>query len=557
MATSRPTDKREAWERDPRLAKAREPLPTPVIIGIVAGVAGLILLISGLVWWGIGKKLLPWPLVLLILGVAGVAAYVVTNRRQLADFWRVRSSRQIVNSAAFALFVLGIVVLINIIGARHRWRHDFSESKQYTLAEQTLKILRELDKPVELIAFVSPDYYNAEEIRSRLREYDIASPKLKVTIYDPKTNFDKVKEYGIQFDGTIIVKCGDKKEEVTGGSEEQITSAILAVSSGEKNKVYFLAGHGEKPLDSYEDDGLASLKRNLENQQYEAKELVLMKEKEPKVPADCDVLCIIGPQRKLFPKEVDAIKKYLEQGGCALICVEPPPAPSLNEILEAHGVKALDGEVIDPVTNLWGQWAIPLVVRPESHEITRNLPSLFFPTARALEVEEEESEPSYPGGPPPPPKKKGVELLLTSDSAWLETNLQPGKPPVKDPGERSGRLCLAVAVDEGKKEEKPPWAKDEEEESEGPSTRLVVVGDADFLTQRIARLTDVGLFFGLKSIAWLAKQKKLVSIPPKEKKDYRLVVSGNQLKLVIILIFLVPVLVLLAGVGVWLLRRGG
>ena len=58
MATSRPTDKREAWERDPRLAKAREPLPTPVIIGIVAGVAGLILLISGLVWWGIGKKLI-------------------------------------------------------------------------------------------------------------------------------------------------------------------------------------------------------------------------------------------------------------------------------------------------------------------------------------------------------------------------------------------------------------------------------------------------------------------------------------------------------------------
>ncbi|MBC7288821.1 MAG: GldG family protein, partial [Armatimonadetes bacterium] len=489
----------------------------------------------------------------------GVAAYVVTNKEQLRAFWRQRASRQVMNSAAFAVFVLGIVVLANIIFARHRFRHDFSESKQYTLSEQTIKILKQLDKPVELIAFVSPDYYNSEEIRARLREYDIASPKTHVTVYDPKMNFDKVKEYGIQFDGTIVVKCGDKKEEVTGGSEEQITSAILAVSRGEKTQVYFLSGHGEKPLDSYDEDGLASLKRNLENQQYEAKELTLIAQKEPKIPEKCAVLCIIGPKSRLFDKEIEAIKKYLDQGGNLFVCLEPPPAPDLHEILEPHGIKALSGYVIDPVTNLWGQWGIPLVVRPEQHEITRGLSAIFFPGVCALEVKEEQSQPSYPGGPPPPPRKKGTELLLSSDSAWLDTNFTPGKQPVKDPGERSGRLCLAAAVDEGQESEKPPWAPPEEQEQskEGPATRIVVVGDSDFLTQRLTALTDVGLVFGLKAIAWLAKEQKLVSIPPKEKKDYKLVVSGNQLKVVVILIFLVPVAVLLAGVGVWVLRRGG
>ncbi len=545
---------------DPRLLAQRQPIPAPILAGMISGAVGLALIVVGVMWWVVSKKLIPWPLVLLIIGAAGVAAYVITNRAQLRNAWRQRTARQMANSASFAFFVLGILVLVNIIGARHHWRHDFTESKQYSLSEQTLKILRGLEKPVQLIAFVSPDYYNSDEIRSRLREYDIASAKTKVTIYDPKTNIDKAKEFDIRFDGTIIVKCGDKKEEVTGGSEEQLTSAILAVTKGEKTKVYFLSGHGEKRIDSYAEDGMADLKTNLENQQYEVKDLVLLKEKEPKVPADCAVLCIIGPMQKLSDKEISAIKKYLEQGGKALIALEPPPAPDLHEILDDYGVKALNGFVVDPGSSFYGNAGIPLVVQPEEHEITRGLQGLFFPGARAFEIEEEEApEPSYPGAPPPPPRKKADELLLTSDLAWLETTIKPGSTPKKDPGEQSGRLCLAAAVDLSKKKKPTPpgMPPQEEEEEEGPGTRIVVVGDADFLTRSITSISPMNLVFGLKSIAWLAKEEKLVSIPPKETTERRLVLSSSQLKLTIIIIFAIPLLILFAGVGVWVLRRGG
>jgi hypothetical protein len=412
------------------------------------------------------------------------------------------------------------------------------------------------------VAFITPEYYNAQEVQARLREYDIASDKVHVQVYDPKTHMDKVREFGIQFDGTIVVRCGDKKEEVTGGSEEQLTSAILAVSKGEKTKIYFLSGHAEHPLDSYEDNGLGSLKRNLENQQYEVKELVLLKEKQPTVPADCAVLCIIGPQRPLMKQEIDAINKYLDQGGKAFVCVDIPPAPSLNEILQRHGVRVLDGVVFDPVTNLWGNIGIPLVVQPEQHEVTRNLQAFFFPGTRAFEVEQSQSQapPSYPGAPPPPPQKKGTELLFTSESAWLSTSWKPGTQPKKQPGERSGRLCLAVAVDESKPAPPPTppgVPPPEEQQAQGPGTRIIAVGDSDFLTQRVTALSDIGLVFALKSIAWLAKEEKLVSIPPKEKRDYTLVVSGNQLKVVVILVFALPVLALATGAAVWLARRGG
>lgn len=545
---------------DPRLAARREPVAPVVLAGMIAGAAGVALAIVGVLWWAVSNKFMPGPLVVLIVGAGGIVFYVVTNRQRLRELTRQRAARQTVNSASFAFFVLGIIVLINIIGARHHWRHDFTENKQFSLSEQTLKILRGLDKTVELIAFVSPDYYNADEIRSRLREYDIASAKTKVLIYDPQTNIDKAKEFDVRFDGTIFVKCGDKREEVTGGSEEQITSAILAVTKGEKTKVYFLSGHGEKRIDSYADDGLADLKANLENQQYEVKDLVLLKEKQPKVPADCAVLCIIGPTQPLAKQEIEAIKKYLDQGGKLLVALEPPPAPDLHEILEPYGVKPLSGVVIDPQVNFFGNAGIPLVVQPEEHEVTRKLQGLFFPGVRALEIEESEpEEPPYPGGPPPTPTKKADELLMSSDGAWVETNLKPGTQPKKDAGERSGRLCFAAAVDLSKKKKPPtpPGMPPPEEEEEGPGTRIVVVGDSDFLTRNITSISPAGLFFGLKAIAWLAKEEKLVSIPAKERTERRMVLSGGQLKLAVIITFVIPILILLAGIGVWVTRRGG
>lgn len=552
-------DPRLTSGRDPRLERQREPLPPAVLAGIVSGVAGLALVIVALLWWVVAKKFVGAPLVLLILAVVALVVYAVTNAERLRTVWRQRSARQFANSATFALLVLGIVVLVNIIGARHHWRYDLTQNKQYSLSEQTVTILRGLDKPVQITAFVSPDYYNAEEIRSRLREYDIASAKTKVTIYDPKTSMDKVKEYDVRYDGTIIVTCADKKEEVTGGSEEQLTSAILAVTKGEKTKVYFLAGHGEKRIEGMDENSIADIKSNLENQQYDVQELVLLQQKEPAVPGDCAVLCIVGPQQPLADKEIAAIKKYLDQAGKLFVALEVPPAPDLHEILEPHGITPLNGVVLDPVSNLWGNIGIPLVVHPEQHDITAGQEAIFFPGARALEVAEEvPQEQPYPGGPPPQPTKKGVELLLTGESAWLDTNFKPGTEPKSDPGERSGRLCLAVAVDESKqKPPTPPGMPPPPDEEEQEGARLVVVGDSDFLTQNIRNISPVGIVFALKSIAWLAKEDKLVSIPPKEPTDRRMVLSGGQLKLTIILIFLVPVLILLAGIVVWVMRRGG
>ena len=149
---------------------------------------------------------------------------------------------------------------------------------------------------------------------------------------------------------------------------------------------------------------------------------------------------------------------------------------------------------------------------------------------------------------------------MSSEQSWIDTNFKPGVVPQKPAGARTGKLVLAAKVDESTTPPPPPTAPGmppQPTPPAGPGTRLVVIGDIDFLTPRVGELARIGLAFALKSVAWLAKDEKLISIPPKEKKDRTIQLAGVQAKVIMILVFAVPALILLAGISVYVLRRRG
>jgi len=516
----------------------------------IGGWLGLLAIIGGLVWAAVVKHLGAAPLGLVIGGAALGLLWLVVNIAKLTAVAKGRQARLIFDSAAFILVILGIVVLINYIGVRHHIRKDMTKSQQFSLSEQTHKVAQDLSKEIKLIAFISREYYRGPELRDRLREYEMLSPKIKVEEYDPKTDFSKQKEYDAS-DGLIVVELGDRQEKVYGGSEEQITSAILAVSQGKKTKAYFLQGHGENPLEGNTPNSVATLKGNLENQQYDVQTLSLMAQKRPQVPADCAVLVIIGPQRPLDEKEVKAIKDYLQQGGKVFIAVGPPPAPGLKEILTSYGITPLDGMVMDPQMSLWGQINVPMVNAPASHKITRNLGAVILPVTRAFALQS--TAPQYPGAPPPPGPHP-VALLESSSAAWLETTLK-GQPK-KDPGEQGGPLVMAALVDETTP--LSPTMPGMPPPPSGNGMRLVVVGTPVLVSDTLIQQgVDIGVVFALKSIAWLVENEKLISIPPKDTTPNRITVSDRQRNLAIVVVCLLPALIMLTGVTVWWRRRRG
>ncbi len=517
----------------------------------VGGWLGVIAIIVGLLWAAVVKSFSLVPLVVIIGGAALGLFWLIVNIAKVIATARGRQSKLILNSAAFIVVILGVVVLVNYMAARHHVRTDLTKSKQYSLSEQTRKVAQGLEQDIKLVAFVSPDYYRGPEVRDLLREYEMLSPRISVEEYDPKTNFTKLKEYDVQVDGTVIVKAGEKTERVMSPSEEQLTSALLAVSRGEKTKIYFLTGHGEGALEGTGPKVVGTLKRSLESQQYQVETLSLMAMEQPQVPGDCAAVVIIGPSQPLHEKEIGALKQYLAFGGKLLAAVDPPPAPGLKELLADYGITPLDGIVVDPQLSLWGQVNVPMVTAPASHEITRNLGAVILPVTRAFALEAPQ-QPQYPGAPPPQPS--ATALLSSSPAAWLETELEGTVQ--KDPGERTGPLVMAALVD--KTSPPPPMMPGMAPPPREDGVRMVVVGTSIMMSDDLVQQgVDSGVYFALKSIAWLVENEKLISIPPKDTMPSYVTLSDRQRNAAIIAVFALPALVMLAGAVVWWGRRRG
>jgi ABC-type uncharacterized transport system involved in gliding motility auxiliary subunit len=376
---------------------------------------------------------------------------------------------------------------------------------------------------------------------------------------------DKARENNVSVDGMVIVKAGDKKEDVMGGDEERLTSAILAVTTGEKTKVFFLTGHGEFDPTEMGQDSVNDIKRGLESQQYAVESFSMFNEAKPGIPDDAAAVIIAGAQHPLKDAEMDALAKYADQGGKLFIALSTAAgAPNFDRILSSRGVKPLPGAIMEPnAQHNAGGPALPAVLKPEPHEVTARLQGLVLPMAGALEVEEApEPPPSYPGAPPPPTNQKAVALLKTSAEAWLDAAAEGGKGnETRDGEERTGPLVMAAAIDESKKEtppQQPGMPPQPEEAGEGPGTRIVVVANAEFLTDRLiesARLW-ANAAFALNSINWLVGNEKLISIPPKETETPYLTMVGAQKAIAAVLtLFVVPGLIVIAGGLVWWRRR--
>ena len=79
--------------------------------------------------------------------------------------------------------MLAILVAINYLASRHNKRWDLTAAKQFSLSDQTKKVLQGLQKPVHVRVFgrsrrISPRF------RERLDEYQYQSKQLNVEYID-------------------------------------------------------------------------------------------------------------------------------------------------------------------------------------------------------------------------------------------------------------------------------------------------------------------------------------------------------------------------------------
>jgi ABC-type uncharacterized transport system involved in gliding motility auxiliary subunit len=304
--------------------------------------------------------------------------------------------------------------------------------------------------------------------------------------------------------------------------------------------VCFTLGSGEHAITDTERDGYSNLKDLVEKNTYKTETLKLLEKAD--IPSTCTILVVGGPHRDYIQPVVAAIKNYVENGGRALILMDPPlkfarqeidDNQALLDVLAGWGVKVDKDLVLDTsgVGQLFGLGPeFPLVTNYGSHAIVREMkdtPS-GFPISRSLEVTKGD--------------KTAVEKLFsTTDNSFATVNL--ASPEIKQgKDDKKGPLVLGAAgtYTTGK---------------ETGNGRFVVVGSSRWVANNFLRFNG-NRDLVLNMLNWLSSDEDLISIRPKEPEDRRLTMTARQMNMVFYeSVLFLPLLVVMAGVGVWWRRR--
>jgi gliding motility-associatede transport system auxiliary component len=502
---------------------------------------GIACLVAGYLRFTIQNELLLTAKILLIAGGVLTLAAAVIGYRAFFAFFSKRSSQLGSNAIILSVAVLAILVVLNFLSFRHSKRFDLTSEKLFSLSDQTRKVVGGLQKDVNVVRFARPTDTtpDSQHFSDLMIEYKHLSPHFKFQEVNPQEKPDVAQQYGAKRINDVIVASGDQKVPLEGGfegggiSEADVTNAILKVTRETSKKVCFVTGHGEKALDDGSVEGYAQMGENLKKETYTTQTMSLVEKNG--VPSDCDVLVIAGPSKPFFPQEVAMVQKYLDDGGKALIEVDPDTDSKLDPIFQEWNIKVGNNVVIDAsgMGQLMGAGPeIPLVVNYGDSPITKSLQRqmTYFPVARTVSIaDKSKTDPS------------NVELLMTSPQSFTKAKLehQVKYDPKTD---QLGPLSLGVAGTESKGENK--------------SARLVVIGNSAFPENQVlgGPGSDGDLF--LNTINWLAQDENLISIRPKPETSRHITLTlAQETALAWIDRFFLPGIVIIMGAALWLKRR--
>jgi len=458
----------------------------------------------------------------------------------MAGQWlRARQTKYVAYAATYIIIVLAAVVVVNVLANRFNKSYDATSNKRYSLSDQTAKIVKGLKQNATITYFQQSTRFR--DGKDLLDQYANLSPKVKVEYVDPDKNPQAAREAGIRNFGTAVVQIGTKKEEAKSMTEEGVTGAFIRDLKSTTRTVCFVSGSGEHQIDDSDRGGLSRFKDLLAKDNYETRTISLLQTAE--VPTDCTTLVVAGPTRNYEQPEVDAIKKYVESGGRALLMFDAPLKAGRSEIadndalasvLQTWGVSLNKDLILDlnPLGQIVGLGPqVALVTSYESQPIVSEMKGTAtgFPLSRSLEVKSGD--------------KTSVQKLFDSSTTSLATtNLSSAAVNVNDPKNKKGPLTIAAAgtYNTGK---------------ENAQGRFVVVGSSSWVSNGFINFNGNN-DLALNAVNWLSSDEDLISIRPKEREDRRITMTRSQLSWVRATSqFLLPAIVVVVGVGVWWKRR--
>lgn len=459
--------------------------------------------------------------------------------------------------------IIAIFIAINILMQKLELTPiDFSQEKLYTLTDESKEKVKNIDKDVNIYFIGSTDDDSNLDLA---KQYKKANERIVAEAVDINNRPDLAQKYGIE-SGTqgIIVECGDKSKVLTASdlvtydtstyetisiAEEKLTSSILSVTSEKIPKVYFLEGYSDFSLSK----NMNYLNMYLSNEINEVDTLDILTT--GKVPDDCDTLVITTPSKDFDDIATSAITDYINSGRNILwlnaAVTNKIDMPNVNKILAMYAINSFEVGIIRETDSSKMVTDSPDLIKPEikSSTVTKDLynsTGVIFVNATKINIDENKLEEQ---------NVEKTDLALASENSYFRTNFNNQQNSVSE-GEETGTFVVGAELDKTIK------AKNEETGENAITSKLIIFGEnyfiSDYQLSQNSQYGAIQLAYNkdlvLNSIAYLVDRPDDITAR-KSTGTVTYTATEQQDTIIRIIIFAVPIVIIIAGIIVWQVRR--
>jgi len=268
------------------------------------------------------------------------------------------------------LIFLPILVAVNYFAIKRNYNFDLSSKGKYSLSSTSRTLLKQIQKETTITAFyprpLEADGPSNSFTLTRIRpdveiildQIRAENPLISIQFINAEVETDLLKDFQQAANGSIVIRS--KKESMLDSNapfaeekifvkevadleemERKLISALFTVTT-EQKKIYFTTSNGERygvGFNSLPNEQIKHFTTNLQFLNFKISEWGFPQGWPSTLPADADMVAIIGPTVPFSEEARNEIKKFvLEKNGKLFVTIDPKGKEDFFWLLSISGL---------------------------------------------------------------------------------------------------------------------------------------------------------------------------------------------------------------------------